>query len=258
MKNNPIGIFDSGVGGLTVLKELANQMPNETYIYIGDNCHSPYGEKSREELLNYTTDILNYFHHLGISLVVMACNTTSSLVLDELRLLFPEMTIIGVIDATVEQVKQSLAKRILVMATSATIKSGVYQQKIGEDCLGLACPQLVPLIEGAASEKEMQEAVNGLLLPYAGRVDGIVLGCTHYPIVAKQIQAICPETTLISSSSAVAKAVYEYCLKENRIALTKTERSKIYTTGSLENFVLSSRSFFDYRGYDVQYLPPFR
>lgn len=258
MKNNPIGVFDSGVGGLTVLKELANKMPNETYIYIGDNCHSPYGEKSREELLIYTTDILNYFQSIGISLVVMACNTTSSLVLDELRLLFPQMTIIGVIDATVKQVQQSLAKRILVMATSATIKSGVYQQKIGQTCFGLACPQLVPLIEGAASEKEINIALKELLHPYIGKIDGIVLGCTHYPIVAKEIRAICPEATLVSSSGAVANAVYEYCLKENKIALTKTDRSKIYTTGSLESFVLSSRSFFDYRGYDVQYLPPFR
>ena len=256
MNNSPIGVFDSGVGGLTVLKELADLMPNETYIYIGDNCHSPYGDKSRQELLAYTTDILSYFQTQGTDLVVMACNTTSSLVLEELRLRFDKMTIIGVIDATVEKVSQTQKERVLVMATAATIASGVYQQKIGASSYGLACPKLVPLIEQAAPQAMIEAYLKTLLGPLQGQFDQIVLGSTQYPIIQHMIGHLYPGAQLISSSEAVAHAVYQYCLQANRIASKKTARSKIYTTGALESFVLSSRSFFDYRGYDVRYLPP--
>lgn len=258
MQLDPIGVFDSGVGGLTVLKTLAHLMPNETYIYIGDNCHSPYGEKTREQLLAYTTAILEKFKQQGVKLVVMACNTTSSLVLEQLQALYPDMTIIGVIDATVAEVMKSQAQHVLVMATSATIQSGVYQKKITLPNHGLACPALVPLIEQASPTASIDEALRSLLEPYVKDYDTIVLGCTHYPIIAPRIHALYPGLKLISSSDAVANAVYTYCEWTRGLSDTKKARSKILTTGPLESFILSSRSFFDYRGYDVRYLSPLK
>lgn len=252
MNNCKIGVFDSGVGGLTVLKNLRESLPNESFIYVGDNLHSPYGEKTTAQLLTYTSDIISFFIQQNCKLVVLACNTTSCTVLDLLKEKYPQLPMLGVIDATVEMVHQDNPRFVAVMATQATIQSNAYQTKLGRhQSIGIACPHLVPLIENGADKTAIIQEVRGYLNEVKEPFDGIVLGCTHYPIIAETIQKLYPDAKLYSSSVAVVKQVENY-LKQNQLEAThKKEKDMIYTTGNLEKFIESSSSFFDYQKDEV-------
>lgn len=254
MNNKKIGVFDSGVGGLTVLKGLQEALPEETFIYIGDNLHSPYGEKTHDQLLTYTTAIVQYFLKQEVKMIVLACNTTSCVVLDELRQLFSQVPMLGVTEATCEMVKKDAFEKALIMATKATIDSGAYQQRIGLDkTLGLACPSLVPLIENGADSHEIESALLELLDKPLQVCDSVVLGCTHYPIIAPQIKAMYPHLKMYSSSDAIVDEVRKYLHTHDAFALKKG-KSIVYTTGNLEKFIKSAQSFFNFKYYDVQRL----
>ena len=254
MSNKKIGVFDSGVGGLTVLKGLHEQLPNETFIYIGDNKHSPYGEKTYEQLLEYTTKIVEYFIKEDVKMIVLACNTTSCTVLDELRKRYPQVPILGVTEATCQWINQDQPKQVLVMATNATIQSQAYQKRIGLDkTIGVACPQLVPLIENAACKEEIDEELKRLLTKPIQNCDSVVLGCTHYPIVASNISELFPHVKLYSSSDAIVEEVNRY-LDNNHLYNTTNVKSMVYTTGNLQKFIESASAFFDFKNYDVQWL----
>lgn len=254
MNNKKIGVFDSGVGGLTVLKGLQEALPEETFIYIGDNLHSPYGEKTHDQLLAYTTDIVQYFLKQEVKMIVLACNTTSCVVLEELRQLFDQVPMLGVTEATCEMVKKENFQKALIMATKATIESGAYQQRIGLDkTLGLACPSLVPLIENGADNQEIEVALHTLLDEPMAVCDSVVLGCTHYPIIAPQIKTLYPHIKMFSSSDAIIDEVKKYLHSHDAYALSKG-KSVVYTTGDLEKFIKSAQSFFEFRYYDVQRL----
>ena len=145
-----IGIFDSGVGGLTVLKSLSEKY-NAEYIYIGDNKNCPYGEKTKDELLKYAIRIVNYFIQQGISVIVIACNTCCANVLDDLRVMYKEITFIGVIESTINRFIKQNKNNVLVIGTNATIKTNIYETKLKEKnnnlvVTSLATPLLVPLI----------------------------------------------------------------------------------------------------------------
>ena len=254
MNNSKIGVFDSGVGGLTVLQGLQEALPNESYIYIGDNKHSPYGEKTYEQLLEYTSQIVQYFINCGVKMVVFACNTTSCTVLEELQKKYTSIPLIGVTDATCQMVNSKKVNKVLIMATKATINSQAYQKRIGEDrTVGLACPNLVPLIENGESNDILNEELVRLLDSYKDECDSIVLGCTHYPIVSSNIAMLYPNIQLYSSSDAVIKEVKNY-LDENQSHASISVKSIIYTTGNLQKFIESASSFFDFKNYDVQAL----
>lgn len=254
MNNAKIGVFDSGVGGLTVLKELQEALPNESFIYIGDNKHSPYGEKTYEQLLSYAREIVEYFIKKNVKMIVLACNTTSCTVLEQLQKEFSSIPIFGVTDATCQMVKRHNPKKVLVMATNATIQSQAYQKRIGESCtIGLPCPNLVPLIENGANIETLENELKTLIQPYANDCDSIVLGCTHYPIVASNISQLFPFMKLYSSSDAVVEEVKNY-LVEYDCQSERSEKSLVYTTGNLQKFIESACSFFDFKNYDVQAL----
>lgn len=254
MNNLKIGVFDSGVGGLTVLKGLQEALPNETFIYIGDNLHSPYGEKTHEQLLTYTKEIVEFFIKENVKMIVLACNTTSCTVLEDLRRLYPQVPMLGVTEATCAMVKQHNYHKVLIMATKATIESQAYQQRLGfHHSYGLACPQLVPLIEQGASQETIINALSDLLKEPMEICDSIVLGCTHYPILSSQIQSLYPNAILYSSSDAIIGDVKEYLEKNNAFASEKG-KSMVYTTGDLNQFIQSANAFFDFRYYDVQRL----
>ena len=254
MNDLKIGVFDSGVGGLTVLKGLQEALPNETFIYIGDNLHSPYGQKTHAQLLEYTTEIVRYFISQKVKMIVLACNTTSCVVLDDLRKLFPDMPMLGVTDSTCELVKKDDFTKVCVMATQATIQSQAYQNKIGLDAtVGLPCPNLVPLIEEGASKEAVISELHQLLDEPMKECDGIVLGCTHYPIIRDDIATLYPKAKIYSSSEAVVKDVENF-LKENQLMADKKGKSIVYTTGDLLKFVESANAFFDFKCYDVEML----
>lgn len=225
---NKIGIFDSGVGGLTVLKSLSDKYKCIDYIYIGDNKYCPYGDKTKEELLNYAKRIVNYFIEKGISIIVIACNTSCSQTLDELKQIYKNITFIGVIDSTIDIFLKSKKNNVLVIGTSATINSNIYESKIKEKnnnikVTNLATPKLVPLIENMEMTKE---ALNEYLNPY-NDIDSIILACTHYKLIEKEIDK---NIKVINSSDSIVNTIKNYIIEST------TGSIKIYTTGNINKF----------------------
>lgn len=225
---NKIGIFDSGVGGLTVLKSLSDKYKCIDYIYIGDNKYCPYGDKTKEELLNYAKRIVNYFIEKGISIIVIACNTSCSQTLDELKQIYKNITFIGVIDSTIDIFLKSKKNNVLVIGTSATINSNIYESKIKEKnnnikVTNLATPKLVPLIENMEMTKKV---LNEYLNPY-NDIDSIILACTHYKLIEKEIDK---NIKVINSSDSIVNTIKNYIIEST------TGSIKIYTTGNIIKF----------------------
>ena len=257
--NKPIGIFDSGVGGLTVLSAFQELLPNEDFIYIGDNKNCPYGDKSKEELLICAKDIINYFILKDVKMVVLACNTTSANILEELKFLYPNLLLVGVINPTVDFFIKSCFKKVLVIATVATINSGSYKDKIKKSDNSIkvyqkATPKLVPLIEGGADNSVIDLVIKEYLEEYKDKVDSIILGCTHYPIIFKQLNRLYPNIELLSSSTAIIQTVKKILMANNIVNTKEKGEITIYTTGKIEEFYNSSSKFFDYQGLKVKQL----
>lgn len=253
--NKPIGVFDSGIGGLTVLDNLRKLLPNESYIYIGDNLHCPYGEKTKEQLLEYSINITNYFINKGVSIIVLACNTTSANVLDQLQLLYPFITFIGVIDATVQKTINSNISECLVIATKATIDSNKYQCSLSsfiEKVHALATPNLVNYVEQGVSGDIVLNYLDEVLKDYK-KVESIILGCTHYPILSNSIKRILPTTLQISSSEAICNVVEKHLI-DHKLCSIQSGDILIYTTGCVKEFKDSSKAFFNYGDLEINFL----
>lgn len=226
---NKIGVFDSGVGGLTVLKEIYKYYPNEDYIYIGDNKNLPYGEKTKEQLFMYASKIFDYFIKEKVNIVVIACNTMCSNVFNKLTNKYKNVNIIGVIDATVDSFIKENKSNVLVIGTTATIKSNIYEKKIKSinsniNVYSLPTPKLVPLIENM---EDVKDTIDEYLKPY-DNIDSIILGCTHYKLIDKYINK---NIKLINSSDGVVSKLKEYINADS-----KNGSIKIYTTGALNEF----------------------
>ncbi|MBE3587049.1 MAG: glutamate racemase [Thermoanaerobacteraceae bacterium] len=213
----PVGLFDSGVGGLTVSRQVFRLLPGESTIYFGDNAHVPYGPRTAEELVGFARDILAFLVSRGVKYVIFACNTNSSVSLSVVRNLFA-VPMIGLIEPGArEAVRVSTGGRIGVIATEATIKSGAYQRALksmdaGLAVFGQAAPRLVPLVEaGMAGTAESLAAVAeyGRPLKEAG-IDTLILGCTHYPFLEGEFrQVLGPEVKLVDPAVATVKAARE-------------------------------------------------
>ena len=162
-----IGVFDSGVGGLTVLNSIKSLLPNENIIYIGDNYHCPYGDKTPAQLFKYASGIVEYFIKQNVKLIVLACNTTSSTVLERLQMTYPEVMIIGVIDATVNDFINRKVANTLIIATVATIKSNKYPETIKQIDYPILKEQIenvLPNIEYVSSSEAISKSVKDILL----------------------------------------------------------------------------------------------
>ncbi|MBF2026693.1 MAG: glutamate racemase [Oscillatoriales cyanobacterium C42_A2020_001] len=193
----PIGLFDSGLGGLTVLRELYRQAPQESVIYFGDTARLPYGTKSPAEILQYVREILTWMTEQGVKMVVMACNTSSALALETVRSEF-NIPILGLILPGARAAVQQ-GKRIGVIATPATVASDAYQHAIHEvdasaDVWQVGCPEFVPLIEDNRIEDPYTDAIaQRYLQPLIDqKIDTLVYGCTHYPHLAPVLRRILP------------------------------------------------------------------
>lgn len=257
--DKPIGIFDSGVGGLTVLTALKKELPHEDMIYIGDNAHCPYGDKSKEQLLSYTKQICDYFISQSVKMIVLACNTTSANVLAELQGLY-QVPIVGVIHSTIHEFLTKKKKSVLVIATHATISSHKYQEIITHyepeiQIFELATPALVPLIESGQYKEGIFDVLSDYLKPYVNKADSLILGCTHYPIVLDQIKNVFPNKEYISSSESICQEVASYLKVHHMLNEDNKKRViKIYTTGDPREFQYSSEGFFQYGDLEVRYL----
>ena len=180
-----IGLFDSGVGGLTVLNSFIKYHPNNQYFYYGDTEHVPYGEKTKEQLYEYVKEIIKYLKEKEVDMIVIACGTVSANLYDRLKEEL-DIPIYSVISELPKYIEEKKYKKTLVMATNATINSHVFKKILNNDVVEVACPKLVPIIESGNYDL-LDEALDEYLKDLDG-VDSIILGCTHYPIVRDYIR----------------------------------------------------------------------
>ena len=232
MKNGAIGVFDSGIGGLTVMKELLQRLPGESFIYFGDTARVPYGTKSADTVLKFSRENIAFLMEQGVKLVVVACNTASAEALPTLQR-ETSVPVIGVIQPGIQAaVAATSAARIGVIGTMATIRSNAYQTGIqqlapGAEVFARACPLFVPLAEEGWVDGEVAELVARKYLNdfHDEGVDALVLGCTHYPLLRDVIGRVMgPEVKLVDSAIETAKKVDEV-LRENNI-LAENGRGK--------------------------------
>ncbi len=213
-QRSPIGVFDSGVGGLTVLRELNRQLPQESILYFGDTARLPYGNRSKGEIIQFVREILDWMTDRGVKMVVMACNTSSALALDEVRDEFRGLPILGVILPGAKSAVRC-GKRIGIIATPATVRSDAYRQAIleidpGANVWQVPCPEFVPLIEqDRIHDPHTLTVAKAYLQPLLRRnIDTLVYGCTHYRHLAPVFQKILPGSiTTIDPAVSVVKAV---------------------------------------------------
>jgi len=186
-----IGVFDSGLGGLTVLRELEKHLPNHEYIYFGDFLRVPYGDKPRNTIINYAKEIVEFLLSQGVHMIVVACNTVVASAMTELRAMCP-VPIIGVVEPTTAYLETSGYKNVGIAATTATISSGIYSALLathGISSVGVACPELVPLIESNNFGQDLDNAIEKYFGQFLGKdIEAIVLGCTHFPLIRDRIQ----------------------------------------------------------------------
>jgi glutamate racemase len=259
---SPIGVFDSGYGGLTVLKELVATMPGYDYLYLGDNARAPYGSRSFETVYEYTLECVKHLFDHGCELVVLACNTASAKALrtiqqKDLAAIDPKKRVLGVIRPTTEVVgNYSKSGHVGIFATSGTVSSESYLIEIEKFFPQLsvfqeACPMWVPLIENNELDNEgtdyfVKKHIDQLFAK-SRYIDTIILGCTHYPILKPVIEKHLPSgINLLTQGSIVAHSLKEYLQRHNEMEtlISKTGKLDFLTTDSTEIFDTHASLFF--------------
>jgi glutamate racemase len=254
MKQQPIGIFDSGYGGLTVLKEITAKLPQYDYIYLGDNARSPYGTRSFETVYEYTLECVKWLFEQGCTLVVLACNTASAKALrsiqqNDLSKINGSKRVLGVIRPTTEIIGQfSRTGNVGILATNGTVSSGSYPIEIQKFYPGLnvfqqACPMWVPLVENneydsPGADYFIQKNIDELL-QQSDRIDTILLACTHYPLLMEKIKRLVPaNVTILSQGKIVADSLADYLNRHPEIEGNCSKQSQItfFTTDSAQDF----------------------
>jgi glutamate racemase len=242
--NRPIGIFDSGFGGLTVMSAISKLMPKENLIYFGDTAHVPYGSKSKKIVTEFAMKISKFLVQNNVKMIVIACNTASAFSLDVLKKII-KVPIIGVIEAgSACAVENTKNKKIGVIGTEGTIKSNAYIKEIKKydnkiKCFSKACPLFVPLVEeGWNKGKITEDIVNIYLKDLVNKqIDTIILGCTHYPLLKPTIKKVIGnKINVIDSANAIATAVKELLIKNNLIKKTNGSIYKFYVSDAPEKF----------------------
>lgn len=253
INKRPIGVFDSGIGGLTVLRDIARTLPNEDTIYLGDTARVPYGSKSRETIIRYAREVAYFLVARQVKLLVVACNTASAFALDELRSAL-DVPIIGVIEPGARAAVQATKTgRVGVIGTEGTIKSSAYCKAIKAlnpaiTTFTQACPLFVPLVEEGWADDELTAVVAARYLKglKTHDIDTLVLGCTHYPLLKDTIASVMgPEVRLIDSAEATAEEVLRV-LGANGLANTAGAGAShsFFVTDSPERFLTVGSRFF--------------
>lgn len=234
-KNNnnqePIGIFDSGVGGLTVTREIMRQLPGENLIYFGDTARVPYGSKSKETIIRYSTQIVNFLRTRKVKAIVIACNTASAFALEELQRQI-DIPVLGVIwPGAISAAAATKNHHVGIIGTAGTVKSRVYDKYLGQidpeiTVVSKACPLFVPLVEEGLTEDRVTEDIAGRYLEEFKEydVDTLVLGCTHYPLLRHTIGRIMGNgVTLVNPAYETAKSLKQLLAERNLLNLSGEE-----------------------------------
>jgi glutamate racemase len=225
--SKPIGVFDSGVGGLSVLKQLLNKMPNENYIYLGDTARVPYGNKSNSKVIEYSQQAVDFFLEEEVKMIVIACNTASAIAVENIKRQAKGIPIVEMIrPASLASVESTKNYRIGIIGTRATINSKAYNTEILKydkysnlKIYSKACPLFVPLVEEAMFDSEATKLIVSGYLGYLKEedVDTVVLGCTHYPFLKEQIKEVLPSVKLIDTGEEATKLVYNLLKDSNSL-----------------------------------------
>lgn len=262
LQQGPIGVFDSGYGGLTVLKEMVSRLPEYDYLYLGDNARSPYGTRSYETVYHYTLECVKWFFEQGCSLVILACNTASAKALrtiqqNDLPKIAPGKRVLGVIRPTAEVIgSYSETKEVGILATNGTVLSMSYPMEIGKffpdvKVFQQACPMWVPLVENNEHlgqganyfvKKNLEE-----LFKKGENIDVVLLGCTHYPLLKQKIEEYLPlGVQLISQGAIVADSLADYLVRHPEIETHCARNGKLrfFTTDATGDFDSHGLLFF--------------
>ncbi len=249
----PIGIFDSGIGGLTVANAILKELPNESIIYFGDTAHLPYGDKSADAIRYYCLKIVKFLLEKECKMVVIACNSASSAAYNVLLDFFEGQALfVNVVDPLVAEVARHHFKEVGVIATKATIGSGVYKTKLEKAQPGiivsqLATPLLAPMIEEGFVENNISKAV---LENYLGHkelehIDALLLACTHYPLIRPAIEQFYDNKTMVFDSTDVVTTQVKQLLQENNLLNEGTEpKHKFYVSDYTDSFEQTTKVFF--------------
>lgn len=252
MDNRPIGVFDSGLGGLTSVQELHRQLPEEKVIYYGDTARTPYGSKSPETIIKFATQIVDYLVARNTKMIIIACNTVTALALDSLRERYPAIPIIGVIEPTVKKVVGDGVRKVGVIATKATIGSDVYGKELramspGIDVHSAACPAIVPLVEEGLTDTDIMElTVRHYMDDFVkeGGFSDLILGCTHYPLVTKHLKKLYPDLHLYSSSAEVIREAAAILKEKDMLASGSEFTDRYYASDMSDNFIAMTDMLF--------------
>lgn len=230
----PIGVFDSGVGGLSVLQALQKRMPNEDFLYLADSLRVPYGSKPKDIVVRYTKEAIDFLFQQGVKAVVVACNTASSIALPDLKV---SARVFGVIEPAV-QAASAYPGRIGVIGTVGTIQSQVYQRQLaqkGRASWAKACPLLVPVVEEGLSQDPVADLLcNYYLQDAPSDLGGLILGCTHYPFLSRAIARVLPTVPLINSAEPTAWKLWNYLQAEDLPARRQQGSCQHFVTGDPE------------------------
>jgi glutamate racemase len=262
LTSQSIGIFDSGYGGLTVMKEILKKLPQYDYIYLGDNARAPYGNRSFDTVYRYTLQCVEWFFEQGCPLVILACNTASAKALrtiqqNDLQRLNPANRVLGVIRPTTEIIGQfTHSNKVGILATTGTVQSGSYSIEIEKfypqiEVSQEACPMWVPLIEnnehtGPGADYFVQKHLENILAKEKD-IDVLLLACTHYPLLWNKIQQYLPAgITLLSQGEIVANSMVDYLERHPEIAQRCSQGGQraFYTTDSADDFDNHASIFF--------------
>ncbi|TCS83490.1 glutamate racemase [Tepidibacillus fermentans] len=240
-----IGILDSGVGGLTVVKEVFRQLPKEKVIYFGDTARCPYGPRLLEEVKEFTLEIVDFLLAQNVKMIVIACNTATAAALQEVKKKV-KIPVVGVIrPGSLSAIKHTQTGEIGVIGTEGTIQSGAYENTLKQinpklKVTSHACPTLVPLVEsGIEDEITIRQVVKDALKPILSqKMDSLILGCTHYPLISKYIQEVVgDQVKLLSSAEETAREVSTILHHQNLLNQTENEpEHHFYTTGDVVHF----------------------
>ncbi len=195
-KELPVAVFDSGVGGISVLRELVRLMPGEDFYFFGDSIHAPYGTRPQEEIRSLTLENISHMYQRGIKGIVVACNTATSAAIAALRERYTDIPVVGIEPALKPAVMEKEDATVLVMATPMTVQANKFRTLMARfadraTVLPLGCPGLMEYVEAGKMEgEEVEQYLRELLAPYIGRIDAVVLGCTHYPFLRKSIRRV--------------------------------------------------------------------
>lgn len=261
MDNRPIGIFDSGVGGLTSVRRLMREAPNESIVYFGDNLRAPYGDRTPEDIRFLSRRNARFLRAQGVKALIVACNTSTANAMAELLADNADIPTVGTVGPTAaEAVRVSQNGRIGVIATAATIRSGLYERTIRTLCpdaevTALACPRLVPLIESghtAVGDPALMDALEKYIAPFrAAEVDTMVLGCTHYPLIEDAVLAVLGrKAAMVDSGGACVTSVLNALRERDGLAAADAlRRERYYCSGPQDSFTAVAR---DFLGRDIR------